>query len=638
MASGNPGWAQDYLSAKGNPDSALSCAKYLLLSKEERFPLRSLAFIATLNNCVYSKNDLNSIWEKEEKNIPRWALEDYFEASFKQANKNKIYEKMAYFKARLSEYQPHRQGKEEYLLQAIKWDKRPEYLKMLYKVAPRFSPSDIAENLFPAGLDFERVRNFERARTIYKEVIEGKEFSFKERVLAYNQLALSYKKERNLEKFVKKIGEMERWLKTFKPSDEVLNALARVQIDFARAVWTEHKRDEGEKVLKALILSTNINPNYLAEAYWVLGMMAIEIKDLEVALAWFEKGANLQITDLELKDKINWVVGWNNYLLKNFDKAISTFEKYDKNTQNFNLQLKMKYWKAIALKKSHKKSQYQKELKEILTINPLSYYGILAQKELNIPFTPLKSDAPILILDNPTFEWLFAMGEERASRNFLREYVKSLKDPQKIKDAIGLFYKINWYQEGINYFNRIEPQERFALHQNYLPYVFPKPFEKEVKDSSQKFKIEESLVYSIARQESGFDQYARSWADAFGLMQVTPEMAKQMAKQFDIKYQDASDLYDANVNIQLGTAIIKDLINRFKNDYVLIVGSYNANYKSVAIWKQERFNGDNLEFIELIPYEETQNFIKLVTRNYFLYKRLSAKESFLFPENFFDTI
>lgn len=616
----------------------MACAKYLLLSKEDKFPLKSLAFIGTLNNCIFSEDDLNSIWEKEEKNIPQWALEDYLEASFKQAEKNKMYEKMAYFKAKLSEYRPHRQGKEEYLLQAIKWDKRPEYLYMLYKVSPRFSPSDIPENLFAAGLDFERVRNFERARTIYKEIIEGREFSFKERVSAYNQLALSYKKERNLEKFVKKIVEMEKWLKNLKPSDEVLNALARTQIDLARAIWTQHQREEGGKILKTLILSTSINPNYLAEAYWVLGMMAIENKDLETALVFFEKGASLQISDLDLKDKINWVIGWNNYLLKNFDKAIATFEKYEQVTKSFNLQLKMKYWKAISLKKLHKKSQSEKELKEILTINPLSYYGILAQKELNIPFTPIKNDAQILTLDNPTFEWLFAMSEERASRNFLKEYVKDLKNPQKIKEAIGLFYKISWYQEGINYFNRIEPQERFALHQNYLPYVFPRPFEKEIRDSSEKFNIEESLVYSIARQESGFDQYARSWADAFGLMQVTPEVAKLMAKQFNIKYQNASDLYDASVNIQLGTAIIKDLINRFKNDYILIVGSYNANYKSVSIWKEERFNGDYLEFIELVPYEETQNFIKLVTRNYFLYKRLSAKKSFLFPEDFFNKI
>lgn len=631
-------WADDYLRAKSFPDSALACAKYLSLSKEDLFPLKSLAFIGSLNNCIFTKTELDHLWEREEKNIPNWALEDYFETSLNLAIKNNDLPKMAYFKARLSEYQPHRQGKEEYLLQAIKWDKKSEYLQMLYKIAPRFSPSDLKENLFPAGLDFERVRDFERARSIYKKLIDGREFSFKEKVLAFNQLALSYKKERNQEKFVEKIKEMMKWLNRFKQTDEVQNAMARNQIDLARAIWTEQRRDEGEKILKSLILSYNKNPNYLAEAYWVLGMMSIEKKDLEAALPWFEKGANLSISDLELKDKINWVIGWNYYLLKNFKKAVLTFENYEKKTENFNLQLKMKYWKAISLKKSNKNALYKKELAEILNLNPISYYGILAQKELNIPFTPLDKNAPTINLNDPTFEWLYAMGEEKACRNFLKEYVQKLKDPDKIKNSVGLFYKINWYKEGINQFNKIEPQERFALHKNQLPFIFPRPFEKEVMDSAEKFNIQDSLVYSIARQESGFDQYARSWADAFGLMQVTPEVAKKMAKQFNIKYKAASDLYNPKLNIELGTAIIKDLINRFQNDYVLIVGSYNANYKSVANWKKERFNGDYLEFIELIPYEETQNFVKLVTRNFFLYKRLNSKKEFLFPKNFFESI
>jgi soluble lytic murein transglycosylase len=623
-------WAQEYLSNK--------CEKFLELSKDESFPLKSMAFISALKFCDFKPNVLDALWETEEKNIPDWALEDYFEASLDWAIKFKNYSKMAYFKAKLSKYQPYRQGKEDYLLQAVHWDKKPQYLEMLYKVAPRFSPSDLKENFLSAGLDFERVRNFQKARSLYREIIERKEFSFKEKLLAFNQMALSYKKERNLDKFIEKIHDLEKWLKKLRPSEEVSDALVRCQLDLARAIWTEHQRDRGQEILIQLTSTKISNQNYQAEVFWVLGMMSLEKKEYEPALTWLEKALKLNISDLVLRDKINWAMGWNNYLLKKYSRAIFYFNHYEKITENFNLILKLKYWKAISYKKLKNFPNYKKEIKGILDLNPYSYYGILAHKELQIPFTPLKRNDLSQKMKIPEFEWLHALGEEKACKNFLKEYVKSLKVPNDLKEAIVLFHKINWYKEGIEFFNRIEPQERFSLHADYLSFVFPKPLEKDVKEISEKFSIQDSLIYSIARQESGFDQYARSLADAFGVMQVTPEVAKRMAKQFKIKYEKDSDLYDAKINFEIGSAVIKDLINRFEHDYISIVGSYNANYRSVSLWKKERFNGDYLEFIEMIPYDETQNFIKLVTRNYFLYKRLDAKKKFMFPKDFFNTI
>src|SRR4029077_13801903 len=76
-------WAQEYLSNK--------CEKFLGLSKEESFPLRSMAFISALKFCDFKPNVLNTLWETEEKKIPDWALEDYFEASLDWAYKFKNY-------------------------------------------------------------------------------------------------------------------------------------------------------------------------------------------------------------------------------------------------------------------------------------------------------------------------------------------------------------------------------------------------------------------------------------------------------------------------------------------------------------------------------------------------------------------
>ncbi|MBC7430321.1 MAG: hypothetical protein H7336_17030, partial [Bacteriovorax sp.] len=62
---------------------------------------------------------------------------------------------------------------------------------------------------------------------------------------------------------------------------------------------------------------------------------------------------------------------------------------------------------------------------------------------------------------------------------------------------------------------------------------------------------------------------------------------------------------------------------------------YNASSSAISVWEKERFNGDYLEFIESIPYEETRNYIKLVFRNYITYRRILAKEKIQVSQDFF---
>ena len=260
----------------------------------------------------------------------------------------------------------------------------------------------------------------------------------------------------------------------------------------------------------------------------------------------------------------------------------------------------------------------------------------MAHRELNIPLTPLgsnKIDKDAYVL--PIFEWLVAMDEIVAAKNYLKKYASKLYTTNMIKKVLPLFAKINWYKEGIAQFQRIDPKDRPRILSREVPLIFPRPYLEDVTKLSQKLDVEDALIFSITRQESSFDPNARSWAEAYGLMQITPEVAGRLSKRFDFDYSTPNDLFKPQVNLQMGAVLIKELMGRFKNNYVLFVGSYNASHHSVTRWKKERFSGDYVEFIELIPYEETMNYIKLVTRNFFIYKRLESKESFYFPKNFF---
>jgi soluble lytic murein transglycosylase len=118
-------------------------------------------------------------------------------------------------------------------------------------------------------------------------------------------------------------------------------------------------------------------------------------------------------------------------------------------------------------------------------------------------------------------------------------------------------------------------------------------------------------------------------------MQLIPEKAEEFSKKYKIKYSDYNDLYNPETNIEMGAALLSELKEKYKGKFAQSVAAYNASEDVIHVWEKERFKGNYLEFIEMIPYEETRNYIKLVFRNFITYKRLSNSESFKLDKDFF---
>jgi soluble lytic murein transglycosylase len=111
----------------------------------------------------------------------------------------------------------------------------------------------------------------------------------------------------------------------------------------------------------------------------------------------------------------------------------------------------------------------------------------------------------------------------------------------------------------------------------------------------------------------------RSSANAVGLMQVVPETATSVAKRINLK-QYALD--NPNDNVNLGTWILEETHQHYKNNSLLAVASYNAGPSKVTTWLEQKQSADSDEFIEAIPYEETKDYVKQVFGNYWNYVRL----------------
>ena len=130
-----------------------------------------------------------------------------------------------------------------------------------------------------------------------------------------------------------------------------------------------------------------------------------------------------------------------------------------------------------------------------------------------------------------------------------------------------------------------------------------------------------NYLYSIMRKESGFDPHDISYADAQGLLQMIPATTIRVASVMGLPY-DASRLYEPIFNVQVGSWYIGHLLSKFGTQIPIGAGSFNCGPKPVMRWLEQ--NGDRSidEFVELVPYEQTREYMKKVTENFARYTYL----------------
>ena len=127
-----------------------------------------------------------------------------------------------------------------------------------------------------------------------------------------------------------------------------------------------------------------------------------------------------------------------------------------------------------------------------------------------------------------------------------------------------------------------------------------------------------ALVLAVARQESHFDAKARSHVGAGGLMQLMPGTAKAMARRLNIPYDAARLTTDAAYNLMLGDIYLAGLDERYAGAPALMAAAYNAGPGRVSAWLER--HGDPrgvdvetmVDWIELIPYRETRNYVQRI--------------------------
>jgi soluble lytic murein transglycosylase len=192
-------------------------------------------------------------------------------------------------------------------------------------------------------------------------------------------------------------------------------------------------------------------------------------------------------------------------------------------------------------------------------------------------------------------------------------------------------YKRGDLRAGINVMKRAYPQYLAAggekLPTELLKVLFPVDYWALIRRYSAERQLDPYMIAALIAQESTFTADVRSAANAYGLMQLLPSTGRQYAKVLRLSNRfSLSMLTTAETNIKMGTAYFADLVRQFGGAHYALA-TYNAGPNRVARWIAERPGIDRDEFIDDIPFPETQNYVKRILGTAEDYRRLYGSEA-----------
>jgi soluble lytic murein transglycosylase len=158
------------------------------------------------------------------------------------------------------------------------------------------------------------------------------------------------------------------------------------------------------------------------------------------------------------------------------------------------------------------------------------------------------------------------------------------------------------------------------LPREILTTIFPLQYWDLIKKNAAEQKLDPYLVAALIAQESTFVRDIKSHAGAYGLMQMMPSTGRQYARRLKLRYS-LKLLTTAETNIKMGTMYFADKIREFGSVH-LALASYNAGETPVRRWMRENAGLPQDEFIDSIPYPETQNYVKRLLGTAEDYRRL----------------
>tara|TARA_B100001741_G_scaffold293770_1_gene275625 strand:+ start:2784 stop:5006 length:2223 start_codon:yes stop_codon:yes gene_type:complete len=414
-------------------------------------------------------------------------------------------------------------------------------------------------------------------------------------------------------------------------------------LNYDRLKW-RRKRGRVDSSVEILIKTKNTKEYLVRPDKWwtereIISRSLIYKKKYELA---YKIASNHAMTEGPDFAEAEWMSGW--IALSFLDDPLLAKDHFENFYNNVSYPISTSrggYWLGKTYKKlgnNELSSKWFNEAANYLT----TYYGQLAFLELN-PNNNFELSKDIEV--NKKYRDYFfqkelvkvvylldALNEDKYTKHILRHLANDNINSGSEILAAELSTNIGRFDFAIQISKLASYQKRFHNKFNYPIISTPKYINgRKIPNSA--------FILSIIRQESEFDLSANSHAGAKGLMQLMPYTAKIVAKQSRLPYSKSRLTTDPEYNINLGSYYIAGLILNYDGAYPFAIAAYNAGPKRVKYWKKINKNPQKkqinyVDWIELIKFRETRNYVQRVLENYNVYRYILEQKP-IKMKNFF---
>jgi soluble lytic murein transglycosylase len=341
--------------------------------------------------------------------------------------------------------------------------------------------------------------------------------------------------------------------------------------------------------------------------------------------------------------RASWKLGWWRYRQGDLDTAVAIFDRAAADFPRSDYRPSWLYWSAKAYDRLKQPDTASARFALVATDYLHSYYGRLADDRLverkvtpqarlalvssaaqapsaeEQPAPPAGTTAPAASTPPPTapqIRQLMAAGLFETAEAEVRHAQRQWGSSPLLEATLAwLFRERGEYRPAINLMKRAYPQY-LSAQGHLLPVearkiIFPLDFWPLIQRHANHRGLDPYLIAALVAQESTFDPDIRSAANAYGLMQIVPSTGRRLARTLGIRRFSTSKLTDPETNVRMGTLYYKNLVTQFGGDHYALA-SYNAGESRVNRWIAERGGLPRDEFIDDIPFPETQNYVKKI--------------------------
>ncbi len=328
-----------------------------------------------------------------------------------------------------------------------------------------------------------------------------------------------------------------------------------------------------------------------------------------------------------------WKIFWKEYKNRNYINALNYAQIHLKNYPNVNSTTRIMFWLSKLQAQLNNYTESEAILTKLASKYPDDYYGLRAEYILNKKTDFWQTNPSCQIVHKPHKNFPVSLSNIDIKDLKLINTIFSLGDYEIWQDA-DFENKIveSWFEQKKDKKSRSVVLARDMIKEMPIkpPFIsaayklaYPLHWTDEINIAGKKFHIDPWLIMSLIREESCFNEYAKSPSNALGLMQLMPGTANFIISKYSLNIPSLDELTNPRINLFLGCTYLRYLNDRFNNNELYVIAAYNGGEGSVYKWIKNSNPTDDYDvFVENIPYEETRNYVKKIFRSYHLYKKI----------------